>query len=264
MIDILKARQYYKEYISHYNPQDSKIALKIAHINRTAEKAKWLAEKLQLSQEDMMLAELIGLLHDIGRFEQIKRYHTFVDKDSINHGEYSVKILFEDHLIRNFIEDNRYDAIIRKAILNHNKDKIENIQDDRQRMHCKVIRDADKLDIFQVILDEKLNTTYPLERYPREGVSKEILDDFITQHVIDYTKRATCVDILVSHMAYVFDINYLYTLREIKEKEYIGRIIKKFNPQKEETIQDLNRLKEVANSYMDEKIEEGKICLKNY
>ena len=62
---------------------------------------------LNLSEEDILLAELIGLLHDIGRFEQIKNYHTFLDKESIDHAEYGNKILFEDDLIRNFItEDN--------------------------------------------------------------------------------------------------------------------------------------------------------------
>ena len=60
----------------------------------------------------MELAELIGLLHDIGRFEQIKRYNTFIDKNSINHGQLGVKILFDDNQIRRFIKDSKYDDII--------------------------------------------------------------------------------------------------------------------------------------------------------
>lgn len=71
---------------------------------------------MKLSQEDIELAELIGLLHDIGRFEQVRLYHTFVDKDSINHGEYGAKILFEDGLIRKFINDDRFDKIINQEI----------------------------------------------------------------------------------------------------------------------------------------------------
>lgn len=91
MIDINKAKQFYKEYISQYNPEDPRIALKIVHIYRTAEESKRLAEKLNLSKEDNLLAELIGLLHDIGRFEQVKIYNTFLDKISVNHAEYGVK-----------------------------------------------------------------------------------------------------------------------------------------------------------------------------
>ena len=40
MIDIIKAKQFYKEYIKKYNPNEPRIALKIAHIYRTAEEAK--------------------------------------------------------------------------------------------------------------------------------------------------------------------------------------------------------------------------------
>ena len=57
MIDIIKAKKFYKKYISKYNPEEPRIALKIAHIYRTAEKAKWLAEKLKLNQEDILLEQ---------------------------------------------------------------------------------------------------------------------------------------------------------------------------------------------------------------
>ena len=112
-IDIQKAKNIFKQYISNYNPEDEKIKLKITHIERVAEISKDIAESLNLSKEDIKLAELIGLLHDIGRFEQAKRYNTFVDKDSINHGEYGVKILFEDGLIREFITTDKYDRILK-------------------------------------------------------------------------------------------------------------------------------------------------------
>ena len=95
-IDILKAKQTFKEYVKNYNPEDEKIKIKIGHIERVSQIAKKLAENLNLDQEDIELSELIGLLHDIGRFEQAKRFNTFIDKDSINHGEYGVKVLFDD------------------------------------------------------------------------------------------------------------------------------------------------------------------------
>lgn len=50
MIDIEKAKKFYKKYISNYNPDDPMIALKIAHIYRTAEKAKEIAVNLGLSE----------------------------------------------------------------------------------------------------------------------------------------------------------------------------------------------------------------------
>lgn len=264
MIDILKAKEFYKEYINNYDVQNPKIALKVAHIYRTAQKAKDLAIKLKLSEEDILLAELIGLLHDIGRFEQVKRYNTFVDKESINHGEFGVKILFEDNLIRNFIEDNSYDEIIKKAIINHNKDKIENVTDERILTHCKIIRDADKMDIFYIFIIDKIENTFPLEIWNKEKVTKEIKDGFINNHKIDYQYRKTCADVLISAMAFVFDLNYIYSLQYIYENDYLNKLIEKYDSRDKETIEDITQLNSIAQRFIKEKIEEGKICLKNY
>lgn len=264
MIDIEKAKQFYKQYISKFNPEEPRIALKVLHIYRTAEKAKWLAEKLKLSQEDILLAELVGLLHDIGRFEQVKKYNTFMDGISINHAEYGVKVLFEDNLIRNFIEDTKYDEIIKKAILNHNKPEIENVDNKKELLHCKIIRDVDKLDIYNVILTDSLEATYPLDRYTKEPISLEIKKEFIENSVINYSNVKSCVDLLVGQIAFVFNINYLYSLEEIKNEAYLDKIIAKFDAKDEETIKNLNKLKDIAKKYIEEKIDEGEICLKNY
>ena len=264
MIDIEKAKKFYKEYISNYNPKNPKIALKIAHIYRTAKKAKELAIYLGLSEEDIKLAELIGLLHDIGRFEQVKNYNTFVDRDSINHAEYGVKVLFEDNLIENFIDDRQYDRIIYLAVINHNRNNIEKGLNKRESMHCKIIRDADKLDIFNVLLIEKDEAIYSFDKYPKEHISKSVKNDFIQNHKIDYSHRKTSADILVSHIAFVFDINYLYTLIKIKENDYINKLITRYDAKEEDTIKDLDELKQIAQKYIQEKIEEEEICLKNY
>ena len=62
----------------------------------------------------------------------------------MNHAEIGVKILFEDGLIREFIEDEQYDEIIKKAILNHNKLQIDKELTEREMMHSKIIRDAEQ------------------------------------------------------------------------------------------------------------------------
>ena len=152
LIDMIEAKKAFKEYVKKYNPEDEKIKIKIAHIERVAENSKRIAENLNLSQEDIELAELIGVLHDIGRFEQVRLYHTFVDKDSINHGEYGAKVLFEDGLIRKFIKDDKFDRIIKLAIVNHNRADIEEGLTEREKLHAKIIRDADKTDIFTILI----------------------------------------------------------------------------------------------------------------
>ena len=87
MLSIQKAREEFDRYVSGYNKDDFKIALKINHSYRTAAYARKIGQAIGVDED---LAELIGLLHDIGRFEQIRNYDTFDDKKSVD----PVSILF--------------------------------------------------------------------------------------------------------------------------------------------------------------------------
>ena len=256
MVYVNNAKRVFKEYVSNYNLQDGKIALKVAHILRVSELSKKIATSLNLSEEDIKLAELIGLLHDIGRFEQVKRYNTFIDKISINHGEYGVKILFGDNLIEKFNVDEKYYKIIKTAILNHNRSKIEENLTVQELLHSKIIRDADKLDCFYVLLTDDIKNTYgcSAEDMQNETFSNEIIREFKEDHMIDYKKRATYGDIWISHMAYVFDFYYKSSYIVIKEKDYLNKLTQKMNFKNPQTIQMAQEILQIANDYIKSKI----------
>ena len=252
MIDIENAKRVFKEYVKNYNPNDGKIALKISHNLRVTQKSRELAEELNLNEEDTDLAELIGLLHDIGRFEQVRIYNTFYDKDSINHGEYGVKILFEDGLIRKFIKDDSYDEIIKKAILNHNRPRIEEGLSKRELMHAKIIREADKLDIYYVLTIEKLENSYGCKDMSKDEITDEIYREFMEDHMINYKNLKTNADMLVAHIAYIFDFYYNYSLKIVKQKGYIEQIEQKVNLENKQAIKLLEKINVIANNYIDE------------
>ena len=112
MIDIQKAEKAFKDYLSLYDMNDEKVALKVRHTYGVVKASEYLSNALNLDEENTNLARLIALLHDIGRFEQSKAskdVYDNADKTFFDHGEYGVKILFEDGLIRNFVEENTYD-----------------------------------------------------------------------------------------------------------------------------------------------------------
>ena len=255
MIDLDKAKIFYKEYISNYNPENPKIALKIAHIFRTAEKAKKIAINLNLSEEDVELAELIGMLHDIGRFEQLKRYNTYNDRESINHGEYGVKILFEDRLIEKFIDDRQYDRIIYLAIINHNRDKIEEGLNERELLHCKIIRDADKWDIFYVSVTESnealWGTSNPVFN---QEITPEIFDEYMKIGRIDYSKRKGNEDSFITHIAHVFDIYFDYTLENIVEENYMEVIRNRYKYNNKKLKEQLDLAYDKAYKYIDNRL----------
>lgn len=243
MINIEKSKREFKKYVSNYDIKDRKIQVKIAHIERTANIAKKIAKSLNLSREDIELAELIGLLHDIGRFEQVKRYQTFVDRNSVNHGELGVKILFEEGIIRKFIENTQYDDIIKTSILNHNRNR-NNLEflNKKEEIHSKIIRDADKTDIIYVMTFEEKQVIWEKEDLSKEEMTDEIYQEFMKEEEIDYNKRKTSVDFLVSHFAFVYDFYYPYGLKIVKEKKYYDKIYQRFkfeNKQTEKRMEDI-------------------------
>ena len=252
-INILKAKKVFKQYVEKYNPDDEKIKIKIAHIERVSQIAKKLANELNLDEEDIELAELIGLLHDIGRFEQVRRYHTFVDKDSINHGAFGVKILFDNELIREFIDTDRFDEIIKLAILNHNKADIEKGLTARENLHARIIRDADKLDIFYVLVTGNKKAIWESADLSNDEISDEIFREFMEDKIINYKERKTSADILVSHFAYVYDFNFKQSLRIIKENNYIDQLYNRFVFNNIDTKRKIKEVYEEAKKYIEEK-----------
>ena len=154
MIDFLKSQKAFNNYLKNFDLNDEKTGLKIRHTYKVVEDSEKIANELNLSNEEIQLAKLIGLLHDIGRFEQAKRYNDFRDNNNMDHATFAIELLFKQKLIRSFIETNQYDDIIYKAILNHNKLQIQNDVNNKALLFSKIVRDADKMDNFRVKEEE--------------------------------------------------------------------------------------------------------------
>ena len=92
MIDTQKVKEEFNKYVQNFDVTDDKIKLKKEHIERVVLLSKMIAQDLNLNDEQILLAEVIGYFHDIGRFKQVEEYDTFNDKISVNHAEYSLRI----------------------------------------------------------------------------------------------------------------------------------------------------------------------------
>lgn len=252
-IDIEKAKDAFKEYVKNYDPEDKQVKLKIEHIERVSQLAKNMAEELKLSEEDIALAELIGLLHDIGRFEQIRIYHTFVDKKSINHGELGAKVLFEDGLIRRFIKTDEFDEIIRLSIINHNRDNIQEGLTEKQLLHAKLIRDADKTDLFHLFITGEEKILWETDNMNNEIVTEEIYREFIEDKHIKFKNIETSGDLLVGHFAYIYGLYFKPALKIFKDKKYVDQLYNRFNFENKETAEKFKVIHEKAKQYIEEK-----------
>ena len=179
-MDLNVSKQEFLNYVANYDANNSHIKRKIDHSLRVMQISKKIAENLELSQEEINISTLIGLLHDIGRFEQMKVYKTFNDEKSIDHGDLGVEILQKNNYIRKYIEEDKYDKIIYTAIRNHNKFQIEEGLKEKESLFSKIIRDADKLDIlYQGTCITWANSVKEIEN---EKILKENIKPFIQKN----------------------------------------------------------------------------------
>ena len=225
IIDIMKAKEEFIEYTQNYNLKDLHINGKQTHSIRVMEISKQIAEGLKLKEEEIELAKLIGLLHDIARFEQYTRYGTFKDALSIDHGNLGVEILNKD--IRKYINTNKYDEIIKIAIKNHNKYKIQEGLTKEQESFAKIVRDADKIDIIYESID--IFWKGKEDEIEKSEISKDVFLQFKNKKQIQRENKQTAIDNVVSVIAFIFDINFKTSFEIIKNNDYINKVIDRYN-----------------------------------
>lgn len=255
--NLIEAEKSFKEYLKSYNVSDGNIELKIRHTYGVVNASEYITKNLELDEENIQLAKLIALLHDIGRFEQVKVTESFMDNKKFDHAEYGVEILFKNNLIRSFIKEDKYDDIIYKAIINHNKYKIEEGLNERELLHAKIIRDADKLDNFRVKEEDKLENIFPMKYNPDtiiyEGISTKVYEDFMNKKSILRDDIVNQVDMWVSYIAFIFDLNFEVSLKYVEEKGYIDKLVDRIEYKNEDTKQKMEQIRKCAKEYLKNK-----------
>lgn len=252
-MEIEKAKQEFLEYTKNYDVEHPTIARKIGHSIRVMENSKKIAESLKLNKEQIEIATLIGLLHDIGRFEQVRKYDTTKDQKSIDHGDLGAEILETDEYIRKYIEEEKYDNLILEAIKNHNKFKIEESLTEEEMLFAKIIRDADKLDIFYEGAEMFWKKQEEIKEVETSRISEIMLNGFRKNLQEDRGVRKTLIDNLIGFIAMIFDINFKYDFQILKKEDYINTIINKFNFKDEETKEQIEEIRKIANEYIERK-----------
>ncbi len=246
IITIMTNQQVFLSYTNQFDLNHPRIKLKIDHSLRVMELAKQLASDLGLDEDGVLLAEEIGLLHDIGRFEQVKKFAQDDDafgKDMLwDHGDNGARLLFDLGLIKQFknISPSHW-PIIEAAIKNHNKLDIEARLDPTNLLHCQIIRDADKLDIFQALLDEEHE-----RNFQPEAVSQDSRRRFFKQQLITQTdKDLNCLRTL----AFVFDLNFDFSFAYLNKHQLLTKLFEN-SPNQDE----LREYYQFAQNFVNQKI----------
>lgn len=219
------------------------VKMKLEHTAYVQLHSKELARELGLQGHDVFLAELLGLLHDVGRFRQFQVYKTFFDAQSEDHAKLGIKVISDTGLLDELSETDR--EIISFSIMNHNKLAVVPTDDKRDQLFAKIIRDADKLDIFRVL------SPY-LEPSDGSGINQTFVEEFNRGIQCDYSKMETKDDRKIVRLIWVYDINFFWTMKKIVDAGYIDKIIECIMPN-EEILPGIIRLQE----YVERKCKEG-------
>lgn len=244
-------KEVFRIYTDHYDSTNEKVRLKIDHTYRVAE----LCERIALSaglREEADLAWLTGMLHDIGRFEQLRRFGTFMDAESVDHAALGGDILFREGMIRKFLSDDREDSLIETAVRVHSAYRIPEGLDGRTRKLCAILRDADKIDILKVNveipLEEIYNTT--TEALRNSQVTEAVMDAFFEHHCILRSLKKTPVDHVVGHISLTYELVYPESLKIVKEQGYLNRLLH-FASDNPKTREQFAQIREEMERYLE-------------
>jgi hypothetical protein len=177
----------------------------------------------------MMLAETIGLFHDIGRFPQYAKYKTFRDSLSVNHGLLGADTLVEKKILRTLPDDEQ--EIIIQSVKFHNAFAVPKKEKDEIIFFIRLIRDADKLDIWRVFLeyyetpDESRASAVGLGLPDVSEYTEEVLANIFKEEIVSLSKIKTLNDFKLLQLSWVFDLNFQPTFRLLLERDYVNRII---------------------------------------
>ncbi|THB75583.1 MAG: HD domain-containing protein [Gammaproteobacteria bacterium] len=224
----LKFTEYVRAFKYRVPDWKKNIGLKEIHSWKVSKEITTLGLSIGLDRDDLLLAEAIGLLHDIGRFEQYIKYSTFSDADSVNHGEFGAEIL-ERSSILNFIES-RDRHIIFDCISHHNALTVPSHLCERSIFFLSLLRDADKLDIYRVVTEHYQNREVAgnkvVERdlEDSEHISDSAINSIFSHNAIKYNELCSLNDFKLLQLSWVFDINHDKTAQLILQREYLQMI----------------------------------------
>lgn len=279
MIDRNRVIENFKKYTENYDIDNPKVKLKVTHTYRVAGLCEGIARSLELSEKEIDLCWLMGMLHDIGRFEQLRRFDTFIDSKSINHAHFGVELLFDEGLINDYVSISGFQPLqtleeepsrgvifegssqggalpdelklLRTAVYNHSSLKLPEDLTEKETLFCNILRDADKIDILKANSDFALEDIYNCTRAEllSSPVGREVMAAFDKGGAIPSSIKVHPTDYIVGHIAMCNELVFPYSRAKIKEQGYLKKMMY-FESENEETQRDFEYIRSKMKEFI--------------
>lgn len=205
--------------------------IKVEHSRRVALEIRHLAHDLDWASVDVNSAEAVGWLHDVGRFSQFKEFGTFLDAESVNHGERGWAVVRQSNVLSGLHRHEQ--TCILDAIHYHNAKAIPDHLEGETLPWIKLIRDADKLDIFHtvyaaVVRDGFQDLPRMLPQVSLNGpISPNVIWELQTHRSCSIANVRSLGDFLLLQLSCIYDVNYTPTFRQIDQRSIVSNIARK-------------------------------------
>lgn len=259
--DLSYFKNWFSSYVASFASDDPEISknidLKYGHTLRVCKEAVDIGKALGLGPSHIRLSETTALFHDVGRFEQYRKYRTFSDRKSVNHAVFGVEILRERAVLSRLAQP--VQELIQNIITYHNRATLPDDESPLCLFFSRLLRDADKLDIWWVLTEYyrmkaagETNETIELDLPDTPGISGTIYENLIRGEVILFEKMQNLNDFKLFQVGWVYDINFTPTLKCLKQRAYLSKIQAAL-PE----IDDVRKIFETVHSYVDHRLKEN-------
>ena len=215
----------YDAYVDTYREADGELPvmmrLKRVHTGFVVKNAEAIADGEGFTDEEREVALAAALLHDTGRYEQLKRYNTFKDSDSIDHAVFSHDIVVEKGWCRT--------PAVLKAVLYHNRRDLPDDMDPLTEIAAHTVRDADKLDIFRVLEDRVKNTDWRADTRAFWNLaisalpSPVVVESVATGQPVDYQNIKSLSDFVLIQVGWMIaGIHFATARRLCRERNHLA------------------------------------------
>ena len=247
----------FNDYASNFDLEDENIKRKFTHSHNVARYAETIGSEVFENPDDVYVCYVIGLLHDIARFEQWTLYNSYKDTTEYNHAFRSAEILFDAGLIKFFPVDEKYYEVIKFAIANHGSLKIdESVKDEKMIKFAKMVRDADKLDILRQSMHQDMPSF--ADELPSEKISEGVLNTFYNGQCVNGKDCKSVMDRAIMQTALAFDLNFDISKRIYLDNEfYMASYLNYKNSLPKEKAEQLYDLALSMKSKMENSINEN-------
>ena len=221
--------EIYNAYVDTFREADGKLPpmmeLKRIHTAHVVANARLITEGEGFDAETARACDVAALLHDTGRYEQLKRYNTFRDSDSVDHAVFSHDIVKE----RGWLDGDPQREAILTAVLVHNRRDLPDGLDALTLAAAQTVRDADKLDIFRVLEHQIVTTDW---RHNSQAFwnlpttvrpNPVVLDDIRSGRPVSYQDIRSLADFILIQVGWIRSgLAYATTRRLCAERGHLA------------------------------------------